>query len=1592
MPPPDPQPAPPRTLRYQVDAVQVPIVYTLDGDHDGDGLMFSLRAYRPLIQWLKDRWTEYDKLLPTLHERCQRIQIVVDGLARYELMRERLTALGQDLDLLVELGGEASDAGADEDRDDERHLSPTSRTRRQNYRDLVSQLVVNLDELTDGAVTAIDPDAGVRAAWRQAWAVALDQAEDALDAWFTALEADPARRFDPDALAAQARADGDVDAADSVLTADRIRRLMLNDHRSAVWPPTDVDPAAVPGRPDPHHYDRCNPLKPMDLIRPLVLRARAGDRVEVTLHNRLTNRSVGLHRQGGGLAGGRPAADGGAIDLTDGVEGGDGAAVGTNDPSLAPPGGAWHYVWHPLEEGVWPINDLGDVRGTEAGTNSHGLFGALIVEPEGATWRDPETGERLLGTDCADGLYMDVIVAGEDITDPRHEHFVDFHLGPDNQPGDELIPRSHREYAIFIHDEPEVHSALHAGEHTVMPLSYRAEPMENRLPHRMRRYAEATPAEPAPDQEGVDQKAVMWEIDDDLTEVFRVARTPDGRWLERVAGEEQHHSSWLFGDPVTPLLRAYKGDPARIRLVHAGVKETHVYHLHVHQWRAVPQDTAGPSVWRPGEHKGSQLLDSITIGPQTAVTIDPLYGAGSRQHLFGDVIWHCHLYPHFHHGMWGLWRSYDRLVEGDRALPDGTPTRPLLPLPGRDPDRPTAQHPGFPWFMDATFPQKSPPPPAIRPQDRVGRRQLLEMPLHSPLEWEAFDPGCRARPHSGALFVDLDGLAAEWNAAAGLGPPRVVSYDVEVVEEPTVYNSNGWHDLHGHRYQLTGVTTIELDADGNEVTTVHPLPPAGDPEPFFPRANHGDIVEWRLHNRLPSIRPDDYDLPTPPVECGLHVHLVKFDVLAADGSSTGFNYLSGASCPEAVGQAAPGQPARNVGLHRWVVDEEFGPCFFHDHLLANYRQKRGLFAALVAEPPGSQWTRPDQETIAWAGTQAVVWPGADTGEAAYREACLGIGDFIPLYDGRGEPLNAPGTLSSDEDPGSMGVNYRSTPLTYRGDDPSAWFSSAGDGADPDTPIIETYAGERLRLRLIQGSHEEQHSFVLNGLRWRKEWHNPASPVVNQQTIGISEAFTFEIERHEETTEAGARYHLSYGPGDHLWSFTAMDDLWLGCWGLIRALAPGDDPDLPMLPGTAAPVPPARAVPPRPPDGDPSIREYTVVALRTEHRFHGTNLTDPWGLIYRVQAVNGANVDSEGDEPLVIRARPGEWVKVTLRNEVVPPEDAPPNLIDPPFGPETAPPPLPIERLDRLGRPAERTVSPRVSLHPSLLRYDVVTDDGSWVGRNHDSTVASRQPRAGHGGHLETGGVVYRSHHGGFGSGAPITRTYWWYVDHELGPASHAGGPGRVCYLHDLADIRNHRHHGLIGALVVEPGDCVPVDPETGDERWHGTTVVLVSEDDPTVVVAHETVLLVQDGLRHFVAGNPALPVADIVPGDDPEDAGQKAINYRAAMVHPAEVLHSADPPTPIWSVPAGTPLWLRLVGAADKPRNHTFTVHGVSWSSAPWQDGGPRVDSLSGLTGGVTHDLVFTAEHPGDHAYRSGVFRWAVENGLWGIIRVSRGA
>ena len=76
------------------------------------------------------------------------------------------------------------------------------------------------------------------------------------------------------------------------------------------------------------------------------------------------------------------------------------------------------------------------------------------------------------------------------------------------------------------------------------------------------------------------------------------------------------------------------------------------------------------------------------------------------------------------------------------------------------------------------------------------------------------------------------------------------------------------------------------------------------------------------------------------------------------------------------------------------------------------------------------------------------------------------------------------------------------------------------------------------IRLLDGAHEEQHSFNLTGLQWKKEIDNIFSNTVASQTLGISEVFNIRI--------AG-----KYGAGDYLYYFGGIDDAWLGLWGIIR---------------------------------------------------------------------------------------------------------------------------------------------------------------------------------------------------------------------------------------------------------------------------------------------------------------------------------------------------------------------------------------------------------------------------------------------------------
>ncbi|HEX2163968.1 MAG TPA: hypothetical protein VHM02_08465 [Thermoanaerobaculia bacterium] len=119
----------------------------------------------------------------------------------------------------------------------------------------------------------------------------------------------------------------------------------------------------------------------------------------------------------------------------------------------------------------------------------------------------------------------------------------------------------------------------------------------------------------------------------------------------------------LYPDDPSNVYHSYMGDHLKFRILHGGPDLHHLHHQHAHQWLGTPNSPNG------------DYLDSQSIGPGSAFTLEMVYnGSGNVNQTVGDSIFHCHFYPHFASGMWGLWRVHDVFEAGTTLgrCPDGT--------------------------------------------------------------------------------------------------------------------------------------------------------------------------------------------------------------------------------------------------------------------------------------------------------------------------------------------------------------------------------------------------------------------------------------------------------------------------------------------------------------------------------------------------------------------------------------------------------------------------------------------------------------------------------------------------------------------------------------------------------------------------------------------------------------------------------------------------------------------------------------------------------------------------------------------------------
>lgn len=425
----------------------------------------------------------------------------------------------------------------------------------------------------------------------------------------------------------------------------------------------------------------------------------------------------------------------------------DGANVGLNPSSLASPGQTRTYTWYAAKQGQYLLYSMGAPSGGEGdgGQPVHGLFGSVNVEPAGSKWyRSQVTSDVLNAAKDAtptpigqpkisnyDKTFsngdpiLNMLKGTEIIYTDLNAIISNFTTTADGclSGGSRIDPPSgtcgqwFREFTVIFHDELETGKPafpeLHADKpvlHSIKDgfgINYGASGLGAIL---LANRKKVGPAKDCPECSMEEFFLTSWANGDPALLVKNDPKT--GEAIQA-----------LFPDDPANVHHSYLGDPVRFRNLHMGPKETHIFHLHAHQWLMTPRD------------QNSTYLDSQTISPGAAYTYEINYGGGgNRNFTAGDAIFHCHLYPHFAQGMWELWRNHDVWETGaaDRNVPDGeiadgVPTPAIIPIPARPmPLMPTDSFKGYPFYIAANKGHRPPQPPLSLERDGgLPRHQVL---------------------------------------------------------------------------------------------------------------------------------------------------------------------------------------------------------------------------------------------------------------------------------------------------------------------------------------------------------------------------------------------------------------------------------------------------------------------------------------------------------------------------------------------------------------------------------------------------------------------------------------------------------------------------------------------------------------------------------------------------------------------------------------------------------------------------------------------------------------------------------------------------
>lgn len=559
-------------------------------------------------------------------------------------------------------------------------------------------------------------------------------------------------------------------------------------------------------------------------------------------------------------------------------------AIATNPASIVRPGATVTYEW-----AIAPDEPEGThyfhSHGDEREQTAHGLFGALIVEPAGSAYLDPANGQAMRSGWSA-------MIQAPDGSDFREFAIIYHEIGPES-----YRHLDKQELPVTLLDR--ITTSYKPGG---FAINYRSEPFRNRL-----------------------------QLQNQLT----------GR-----IDMSQPYSSYAFGDPATPIARAYLGDPVKQRVVHGGTEVFHVHHVHGGgiRWRLQPRAESTGFDLGLVKHpalvpESTNRIDSQTVGPSETYDLENECGSGGCQQSVGDYLFHCHVAHHYVSGMWAIWRVYNTLQQGlppEGGVLGGLGSQDGLPELLELPDRVGLMRPA----IDSTA-------LVNRRVDWMGKQFTItqdsletwvERQLPPAGEPKGYDASVLDWRKEGDLYLNEQETEQVWpgyrSAAPGIRPPLAfdpvtgkLAYPflrphlakrppfapnhgpapfldpIHQGTDPPQPGENGPWSIcpAGTQIQSFAIRAINLpitlNAKNQIVDPVGALYVLNEQEqairaddnlkvPLAIRANAGeDCIDVIFTSKLGDTGENHF-----LSKADMHIHFVQFDVQASDGVNTGFNY------------------------------------------------------------------------------------------------------------------------------------------------------------------------------------------------------------------------------------------------------------------------------------------------------------------------------------------------------------------------------------------------------------------------------------------------------------------------------------------------------------------------------------------------------------------------------------------------------------------------------------------------------------------------------------------------------------------------------